>query len=1121
LIVSAPCQYAPRKSKKVRRGGTVTSIQKCLIANRGEIAVRIVRSASALGIGTVAVHSPDDAGALHTQLADKSVVLKGAGVAAYLDGAALVEIAKAQGCDAVHPGYGLLSESADFAAQCVAAGLIFIGPDATSLRRLGDKVAARDLAVENGLPVIEGSAVLADAAQALAFFKSLGDGPAIFKAVAGGGGRGMRIIETADDIAAAFAQCTTEAQSAFGNGAVYMERYLPKARHIEVQIAGDCKSVAHIWERDCTIQRRHQKLIELAPAPNLAESLRQALLDAAIRLGEAADYRGLGTVEFLLDASTDSDDAPFYFIECNPRIQVEHTVTEEITGLDLVATQFALASGKTVAECGLEDLPTPRASAVQLRVNAETMGADGTVKPGGGTLSRFDAPGGPGIRVDSHGFAGYSTNPQFDSLLAKLIVRSPDQDFAGLMRRAHRALGEFAIAGVATNQTYLRALLADPHLAAWDVDTRFIERQAEALASAAANDTGLRTAGDAPQVTAAAVHMDAPAGTTGAIAPLQGLLASIGVAEGDVVRAGQEVAVLEAMKMQHGVTAPCAGTVQVLAAEPGIVVDEGAPILFIAPSDDVAGDDAAAADIDPDYIRPDLAELHARIEKTMDANRQAAVAKRHKLGFRTARENVSDLCDDESFLEYGQMVVAAQRNRRELDDLITNTPGDGMVAGFGAINGDLYDETTSRAAILAYDYTVLAGTQGYFNHKKTDRVLELADKWHVPIVFFTEGGGGRPGDTDVRNVSATGLDVKTFATFAKSSGAAPRIAINNGRCFAGNAVIFGCADVTIATKSSAIGMGGPAMIEGGGLGVYAPDDIGPIDVQAANGVVDLVADDEAQAVAQAKQLLGYFQGPVKEWSCADQRKLRHVIPEDRKRVYDMREAIALIADEGSVLELREGYGRGMITAFVRIEGRAFGLFANDPKVLGGAIDAEGSEKAGRFMQLCDAFGIPLLSLCDTPGFMVGPDHEKLATVRRASSMLVTGASISVPLFMVCMRKGYGLGAQAMAGGSFTSPVFLISWPTGEYGGMGLEGAVRLGYSKELAATESKEAHDALFEKLLAAYYQHGKALSVSTLHEIDAVIDPVETRRWIVNGIKTIPVEAADRTRRRTFVDTW
>ncbi len=492
-------------------------------------------------------------------------------------------------------------------------------------------------------------------------------------------------------------------------------------------------------------------------------------------------------------------------------------------------------------------------------------------------------------------------------------------------------------------------------------------------------------------------------------------------------------------------------------------------------------------------------------------------------GFRSARENVNDLCDPDSFIEYGQLVVAAQRQRRELDDLIDNTPADGLIAGFGSINGIDFSEDQARAAVLAYDYTVLAGTQGAFNHKKTDRVLELAQDWQAPIVFFTEGGGGRPGDTDFAKVQGSTLDVMTFATFAKASGVAPRIAVNNGYCFAGNAVLFGCADVTIATKSSYIGMGGPAMIEGGGLGVVAPTEVGPADIQFSNGVIDLLAKDEADAVAMTKKLLGFFQGRVSSHKYADQRLLRHIIPEDRKRAYDMREVIELIADTGSVLEMRAGYGVGMITAFIRVEGQPFGLIANNPAHLGGAIDAEAAEKAGRFLQLCDAFQVPVLSLCDTPGFMVGPEDEKNATVRRASSMLVTGASLSVPVFMICLRKGYGLGAQAMAMGSFRVPQFSIAWPTGEFGPMGLEGAVRLGYSKELeqAGLEGSEKREDLFNKLLAAMYESGKALNVAMYHEIDAVIDPRDTRKWIMNGVRAMPPGKKGGKGKRPFIDTW
>ena len=606
-------------------------------------------------------------------------------------------------------------------------------------------------------------------------------------------------------------------------------------------------------------------------------------------------------------------------------------------------------------------------------------------------------------------------------------------------------------------------------------------------------------------------------------APMQAVVHAINVAAGDSVSAGQELVILEAMKMQHALAAPVSGTVKAIQYDVGGVVEEGAVVFSVEAGEAAGGATSEATTQNLDGVRADLAELQARLARTQDANRPEKIAKRYEKGHRTARENVDDLCDEGSFTEYGQLMVAAQRQRRDLDDLIDNTPADGLVAGFGAVNGDMFDDDAARTAVLAYDYTVLAGTQGLFNHKKTDRVLEMAHEWQVPTIFYTEGGGGRPGDTDASKISGGGLDVMTFATWAQASGVAPRIAVNNGYCFAGNAVLFGCADVTIATKDSYIGMGGPAMIEGGGLGQVAPTDVGPIDIQTENGVVDLLAEDEAHATAMAKKLLGYFQGALKTHDCDDQRKLRQIIPEDRKRAYDMREAIEMIADTGSFLELRRAYGKGMITGFMRIEGRPFGLIANNPAHLGGAIDAEAAEKAGRFVQLCDGFDLPIVSFCDTPGFMVGTEHEKFGTVRRASSMLVAGASISVPVFMVVLRKGYGLGAQAMGMGSLHVPQLTIAWPTGEFGPMVLEGAVRLGYSKEIAAAggEGTTDGDALFNKLLDAMIANGKAINAAMYHEIDAVIDPMETRSYLTRALKTLPVGKKNGGGKRSFIPTW
>jgi acetyl-CoA carboxylase carboxyltransferase component len=514
--------------------------------------------------------------------------------------------------------------------------------------------------------------------------------------------------------------------------------------------------------------------------------------------------------------------------------------------------------------------------------------------------------------------------------------------------------------------------------------------------------------------------------------------------------------------------------------------------------------------------REDLRELRARLDATGDAARPDAVARRRQTGQRTARENIADLVDEDSFVEYGALALAAQRQRLSLEELIKASPADGIICGVGTVNAVHFPDERARTMVLAYDYTVFAGTQGGMGHKKLDRMLALAARWRLPIVLFAEGGGGRPNDTDMPWVA--GLDTQSFLSFAALSGLAPRVGIVSGRCFAGNAALLGCCDVIIATENSTIGMGGPAMIEGGGLGSCTPEEVGPIEVQCKNGVVDVRVADEAEAVAVAKQYLSYFQGAVPEWRCADQTSLREALPERRRRVYKIRPIIELLADTGSVLELRREFGVGMVTALVRIEGRPFGLIANNTHHLGGAIDADAADKAARFLQLCDAFGLPVVSLCDTPGFMVGPKAETTALVRHVSRMFVAAASLEVPFFTVVLRKGYGLGAQAMAGGHFHAPFFTVSWPSGEFGGMGIEGAIRLAMRKQLDAITDPTQREQAFQTMVDAAYERGKAISMASYLELDGVIDPADTRAWILRGLKSVP---PPRTDRRRFIDTW
>ena len=1049
-------------------------MQRLLIANRGEVAVRVARAAAERDIHIIALYAADDFGAPYLRAADETVALPGSGPSAYLDADAILAAAVQVHADALHPGWGFLSENARFAAACAAAGLLFVGPSPQILDIFGDKNRARKHAAECGVPVLEAARTRAEAEALLA------TGAIMLKAVAGGGGRGMRIVRCRDELPRAWEICAAEAAVAFGNSEIYVERLCERARHVEVQILGDGHDVVALGARECSLQRYHRKLIESAPVEEC-----ETLVAAACKMARAVGYRGLGTWEFLRNEKN------FWFLEVNPRLQVEHTVTEMVSGVDLVRVQLDLAEGASLDALGLAVPPALRGFAIELRINGETMVPSGMVQPASGTITRLELPSGPGVRVDHAIAEGYAPSPAFDSLLAKLVVLGETR--AQVIRRARRALGEFHISGTETNIPLLARLLMMPEVIANDVHTRFIEEHASELA---VTEPARETARE---------------GLISVLAPMTGTVAAVAASVGDKVQAGDNLVLIEAMKMQVAASASCSGIVRAVLVRSGEMLREGAVVAWLEAS---GAENASAAEqaFDPERIRRDLAEVIARHDATLDAARPEVVARRHQGGKRTARENLADLLDPGSFNEYGALALAAQRRRRPLEELIRMTPADGLVAGIGAVEGRC-------CAVLAYDYTVLAGTQGFLNHKKTDRLLRVVAEQGLPLVLFAEGGGGRPGDTDVMGVA--GLDLTTFARFAGLSGAAPLIGVVSGFCFAGNAALLGCCDVIIATKDASIGMGGPAMIEGGGLGSFRAEEVGPVAVQAPNGVIDLVVADEAAAVAATKSYLSYFRDVVTEGIAPDQRRLREAVPEDRKRAYDMRALIALLADEGSILELRRDFGPGMITALIRIAGQPFGLIANQPLHLGGAIDAPGADKAARFLQLCDAHGLAVVSLCDTPGFMVGPETERTAQVRHVCRMFVVGAALRVPLFCVVTRKGYGLGAMAMAGGGFHETTFTAAWPSAEFGGMGLEGAVRLGYRRELEAVANVAERQALFENLVGRLYDEGKAINMASFLEIDAVIDPAETRAWLARGRKVTMAGAKHGQRGHRFIDPW
>ena len=601
--------------------------------------------------------------------------------------------------------------------------------------------------------------------------------------------------------------------------------------------------------------------------------------------------------------------------------------------------------------------------------------------------------------------------------------------------------------------------------------------------------------------------------------PLQGTVLIVDVEVGDQISEGQRVALLESMKMEHEVLATSGGVITKVCIEIGQMVAESEKLFSYDARETPLANEVTTDVLDLTYIRPDLAETIERHEIGRDHRRKSAVEKRHLKGQRTARENIADLTDGGELVEYGPLAIAPQRKRRSVDDLILNTPADGMVGGLAEVNSDLFDENKTQCVVISYDYTVLAGTQGGQNHRKKDRLFEIAKKWKLPVVFFTEGGGGRPGDTD--GLQVAGLDCLAFGLWAELSGDVPLVGITSGYCFAGNAAILGCCDVIIATEDANIGMGGPAMIEGGGLGKYHPSEIGPMETQTANGVVDILVKDEQEAVQIAKKYLSYFQGEITGWDSQDQRTLRHLVPENRLRAYDIRKVIDVLFDTNSVLELRKDFGLGMITSLARIEGKPVGVIANNPGYLGGAIDADAADKASRFMQLCDAHDLPIISLCDTPGFMVGPEAEKSGLVRHVSRMFVNARSVTVPTGTIVLRKAYGLGAQAMASGGFKFPMFTISWPTGEFGGMGLEGAVKLGYRKDLEAINDPEEREQAYQNLVEKMYEAGKGLSMADHFEIDDVIDPQDSRQWVMAALRAAGLGEERASKKRPMIDTW
>tara|TARA_B100001057_G_scaffold126377_1_gene125220 strand:- start:1617 stop:4901 length:3285 start_codon:yes stop_codon:yes gene_type:complete len=1091
-------------------------INSVLIANRGEIAIRISKTLNEMGIESYGIYSKDDSSSTHLSYCSKVFELKGIGPSAYLNIDEIISIAKNNNIGAIHPGYGFLSENQTFAAACLKSHIVFIGPSEKTLSTFGDKEKAKKLAQKLDLPTCLSVGPVENETDLLSFFKKIKKNKIILKANFGGGGRGSRIVHKREDISEVLSLVKQEAKSFSGSNLVFAEEVIEDARHIEVQILGDGQSCIHFFERDCSFQRNFQKFIEFSPAPNLKIQTKEMLYNYAVTLCKSVGYKGLGTVEFLVDKNE-----KIYFMEVNPRVQVEHTITEELTGIDLVRSQINVFCGLSIQDQNLTEVNIigNRAS-IQARLNMESYDDKIQLVPTTGTIKEYDIASGPGIRVDGAGKVGFKNSGLYDSLLAKVIATS-DFGLREAVRKLKFTLRMSNISGIETNKNLIIEVLNQENIENGSVNISSIDMKIESYLQKLRTNSQQIAIEDKTSEVSHDPQNDSPLSENVIQSELVGTVISVNAAPNKKIKQGDTVLVQEAMKMHHPIKAHINGFISKFFVEVGDTVSIGTPLFEFIP-DVEKNQKRLKTDTSKKSktIRKDLVDLLERRKLTLDKNRSTAVKKRKKLGKRTARENIKSLIGKNEFFEYGDLAYAAQRSRRSLDDLIKNTPADGLITGVSFVNSDLFNKEKTKTAIMHYDYMVLAGTQGINNHKKLDRMIDVIRGLKAPLIFFCEGGGGRPGDVDAGDQNIAGLNIPSFHNFARLSGVVPLVGIGSGRLFAGNAALLGCCDVIIGTRDLNLGMGGPAMIEGGGLGVYKPEEVGPTSVQYPNGVIDILVDNEDDAVEMAKKYLSYFQGDLATWKAPAAENLRTVIPENRLEVYDIREVIDNIADIGSVLEIKAGFAKGMFTGFIRVKGKPWGLIANNPLYLAGAIDSNGADKASRFIKLCENYNIPILSLCDTPGMMVGPEVEETGLVRHCCRMFLAGANVTVPMVTIVLRKAYGLGAQAMAGGSFMAPQFVVGWPTAEIGAMGLEGAVKLGYRKELEAETDEEKKEKLFKKLVDELYEKGKAINAASLLEFDTVLDPIESRNWISMVIES-PEDNSMKASKNRYIDSW
>ena len=1058
-----------------------------LVANRGEIAVRIIDAVHAVGMTAAVIHTSDDAA--HIRHADETVLLDGVGASPYLDIDQVVGAALSSGATYLHPGYGFLSENADLARACTEAGIVFVGPDAETLDVFGDKAKARQLAESLGVPVVPGTRLSPPLDEAEEFLRE--HGCVMVKATAGGGGRGLRRVSDASELSKAMDECSREAEQHFGSEDFFLEKFVSEPRHIEIQVIGDGTAHQHLGERDCSVQRRNQKIVEVAPSPSLSAELRSGMTDAALKIASAVDLSSLATVEFLVSGDE------FYFMEVNPRLQVEHTVTEEVTGIDLVATQLRVASGAALADVGLGTPPPVRGFAVQVRVNAEAIQADGTLTPSAGPVDDLVLPAGRYVRVDTGLRSGGRISPRFDSLVAKVIGGS--DGFLGAADVTARALTDLRIAPLQTNRTLLHAILTDEQFRQGDAGTGYLEAALPSLVEHTLPDDHVAVRPSETTMT------EAPDGAETITATLAGVVISVNAEVGESMSAGTVLIVVESMKMEHPVTVDLGMTVEGLLVSPGDTVDAGQPLAYGRANTDDTGADLGAGDraTGTGDWDEEIEEIQRRHAEAHQHGGTAKVVRQHETGRLTARERIAALADEGSFDEIGPLAGYGEYD--EDGNLLGVRPSN-YLSGTARVRG-------RRALLGIDDFTIRGGSGDAAVHQKQVFTEQLAGEMRVPMVRVLDGASGGGSVKKVLTAQAMYLPVNPgWDHVVDNMSRIPVVSVCAGPTVGLGAARFVMSHFGVMVQGiGQLFTAGPPVVKAATGEDLDKDGLGGEAVHRTNGTVERFVPDEETAYEVVRDFLSYLPQsvdelpPVSENSDPVDRSedsLAGAVPRNPRQIYAIEPILEAVFDRGSVFRFAE-YGDGTYTALARLDGRPVGVVTADPSQ-GATLSREGAQAVERLVDICEAFHLPLVSLTDQAGMTIGLKAEKEATIRAGARAIAAIYQSRIPQAEIILRRVYGVGGAGIV--NRHRAVRSWAWPSGDWGSLPPQGGIEAAFRAELAAHDDPENRLAEIThemELVSSRFRTAETFSVQD------IIDPRTTRRrlceWVVDAYAVLP----------------